>query len=341
MLMVWQLHGMAQTSAVAKLDTTSITIGDQTGLDLTFTCPANAQVHWPQLADTLTGEIEIVKKTALDSTLSDDKTSKLYHQRLTITAFDSGYFAIPPIKIAYKEAGDPNFKTAETDASLLEVKTVPVNLEQEIKDIKGPLAAPFTFREALPYILVFLGVAVVVFLVIYYLRKRKKSEPLFQGPPKPQLPPHRIALDAFDELRYKKLWQNGQIKEYHTELVDIIRDYLLGNFNIHAAEYTSDEIMEAVSKTAANPQAKEKLRQTLIMADLVKFAKHNPLPIEHDASLNNAVDFVKETMHLNMQEPNNAAVAKVDKPKEETPTEPQERQMESQETVDRKEAGDV
>ncbi|MEZ5083616.1 MAG: hypothetical protein R2750_09220, partial [Bacteroidales bacterium] len=56
--------------------------------------------------------------------------------------------------------------------------------------------------------------------------------------------------------------------------------------------------MDAVNRTAANPQIKEKLRQTLTMADMVKFAKMQPLPIEHDTSLNYAIDFVKETMHL-------------------------------------------
>ena len=321
------------------LDTTSILIGDQTGLEITFTSPADYKIYWPQLSDTLTGDIEIIKKTRLDSTLSEDGFDKLYHQRLTITAFDSGYYAIPPIRIGYRTPADTSIYYAETEAQLLEVKTVPVNLQEEIKDIKGPLAAPFTFMEALPYIVGLLVVAIVIFLVIFYLRKRRKAEPIFKAPPKPQLPPHRIALDAFDELRYKKLWQNGRIKEYHTELVDIIRMYLYGNFGIHAAEFTTDEIMEAVEKTEANTEAKEKLRQTLILADLVKFAKMQPLPVEHDASLNNAIDFVKETMHLNQSKitekkpDDNLQLAEVEKHSNQ--------ETEATNTEERKEGNDV
>jgi len=161
--------------------------------------------------------------------------------------------------------------------------------------------APFTFREALPYILIFLGVAAAAFLLFYFIRKRKKSEPMFKMVSKPKVPAHQIALDELETLRYKKLWQSGRVKEYHTELVDIIREYLEGKFSIHALEYTSDEIMDAVNGTASNDEAKQKLRITLNMADMVKFAKYQPMPLEHDNCLNNAVDYVKETIHLGIQ----------------------------------------
>ncbi|MCB0804938.1 MAG: hypothetical protein KDC05_04015 [Bacteroidales bacterium] len=334
----------AQTEATAKLDTNSILVGDQTGLEITFTCPADYKVIWPSFTDTITGDIEIVKKTPTDSTRHDDGYDKLFVQRLIITAFDSGYFAIPPVSIKYKTPDNNEVQTAETGALLLEVKTVPVNLEENIKDIKPPIEAPFTLREALPYILVFSAVALLTFLVIFFIRKRKKAEPIFKAPPKPALPPHRQALDDLESLRYKKLWQNGHIKEYHTELTDIVRDYLDAQFGIDAPEYTSDEIMEAVNKTSANPTAKQKLQQTLTLADLVKFAKMEPLPLEHDASLNNAIDFVKETMHLNpTTEPAEAPLPQAVVPKvEETPLSEDEKESDSGSSENKgKEAGDV
>jgi hypothetical protein len=299
-LLFWHLVSMAQPQATMKLDTNTILVGDQTVLELRFDCPSGYEVKWPVWADTLIREIEIIKKTGKETVPSEDNTQTLYQQRLTITSFDSGYYAIPPITIQYRKPGDSAWYEAETEPVLLGVNTVPVNLQGEIKDIKPPEHAPFTFREALPYILILLGIGLSTFLVIWYLRKRKKAEPIFRVSPKPQLPPHQIALDALQTLRLKKLWQNGNIKEYHTELTDIIRDYLQSKFRMQAHEYTSEEIMEAVQQTAVNPQAQEKLRQTLSLADMVKFAKMQPLPLEHDTSLNHAIDFVRETMHLGM-----------------------------------------
>jgi hypothetical protein len=63
-------------------------------------------------------------------------------------------------------------------------------------------------------------------------------------------------------------------------------------------EMTTEEIVESLEPTPVNEQALAKLKDTFMLADLVKFAKAQPLPVENDLSLNNAVDFVKETMHI-------------------------------------------
>jgi hypothetical protein len=288
---------VAQTTATLSVDTNAILIGDQIGLELSFEAPSDYKIYWPNTGDTIISEIEVLEKSSIDTVYNDDRTSMLLTQRMKITSFDSGYYAIPPFRFNWKRPGDTVQYFTETEATLLEVKTVPVNLDEEIKDIKEPLRAPYTLREALPWIIGVILAAALTFLVFYYLKKRKKDEPIFRVAPKPKLPPHRIALDALEELRYKKLWQSGRIKEYHTELTEIVREYISSRFNIHALESTSDEILEAISQTSVNGQAREKLKATLILADLVKFAKEQPLPLEHDTSLNNVIDFVKETMY--------------------------------------------
>ncbi len=308
LFLLWQLPSSAQTEATVKLDTNSLLIGDQTRLELSFSCPSDYEVIWPDISDTIIKEIEILKHTPLESELSPDKYDKIYKQAFTITGFDSGYYAIPPFRIYYKIPGDTIKHFTESEAELLEIHAVSVDAEADIKDIKGPIEAPFTLKEAMPYILVSLGIAILAIVIIYIIRKRKKSEPVFKAPPPQRIPAHQLALDALESLRYKKLWQQGEIKKYHTELTDIIREYLFSKFSIHALEYTSDEIMEAVHGTPANDQAKDKLHQTLQMADMVKFAKMKPLPLEHDGSLNNAIDFVKETIHLNNQAENQPVI---------------------------------
>jgi hypothetical protein len=288
----------AQAEASVTLDTNTILVGDQINLHLTYTGPKGTLIEWPKINDTITSEIEILEKSKIDTSLSQDKSKIILHQTLKITSFDSGYYAIPPFRFNYKKPGDQLVQYAETQAVLLSVHTIPVDTAKEIRDIKKPIEAPFTFREALPWIIALLIVAGIGYFIYYYLKKRKKAEPVFRAPVKIKLPPHQIALDALENLRNKKLWQSGRIKDYHTELTDIIRDYVYGKFAIHAPELTSDEILNALNYTAANEQARKKLGQTFVVADLVKFAKMQPMPMEHDASLNNAIEFVKETMFL-------------------------------------------
>lgn len=288
----------AQADALVTLDTNAILVGNQINLHLSFTGPKGIEIQWPKLNDTIISEIEILEKSKIDTSFSQDNSKIILHQTLKITSFDSGYYAIPPFRFNYKKPGDQLVQYAETQAVLLSVHTIPVDTAKEIRDIKKPIEAPFTFREALPWIIALLLLAGTGYFIYYYLKKRKKAEPVFRAPVKIKLPPHQIALDALENLRNKKLWQSGQIKDYHTELTDIIRDYVYGKFAIHAPELTSDEILNALNYTATNEQARQKLGQTFVVADLVKFAKMQPMPMEHDASLNNAIEFVKETMFL-------------------------------------------
>lgn len=314
----WQLLASAQTEATSRLDTNAILVGDQINLELLFSCPADYSVQWPNFNDTIISEIEILAKSKIDTTYSEDRSQMLLQQILRITSFDSGYYAIPPIRFNWNQAGDQLDHFTESDALLLEVSTIPVDTEKEIMDIKKPIEAPYTFREALPWIIGFLLAISIAYLIYYYLKKRKKAEPVFKAARKPKLPPHQIALDALDNLRHKKLWQGGLIKDYHTELTNILRDYIEGRFQVHAPEMTTDEIMDLINTPATNKQAKDKLWQTLILADLVKFAKEQPLPLENDGSLNNAVDFVKETMH---DAPSDSSLEEIIEPGETTKNE--------------------
>ncbi|MCD4746280.1 MAG: hypothetical protein K8R58_08270 [Bacteroidales bacterium] len=284
------------TEAIATIDTNTILIGDQIDLNLKFTYPSSYLITWPLFNDTIIKEIEIIKKAKIDTIYSENNELTTLSQKLTITSFDSGYYAIPPIRFLYKEHGDTNIYTEETQALLLEVITIPVDTTQAFKDIKVPIKAPYTFREAMPWILIGIAAILITLLVIYYIRKHKKAEPIFRKRIKPKLPPHQVALDALEKLKLSKLWQTGKIKEYHTELTDIIRTYIHDRFGIHAIEMTSDEISDAIIRTVTNEELQKKLKQTLILADLVKFAKEQPLPLEHDSSLNNSIAFVKGTI---------------------------------------------
>ena len=82
----------------------------------------------------------------------------------------------------------------------------------------------------------------------------------------------------------------------HTNLTDILRQYLDNQYDIDAAEMTSDQITEACSeKQDISAEQNDNLRQILQTADLVKFAKAEPQPWEHDRSMSQSVDFVSQT----------------------------------------------
>lgn len=278
----------------AKLDSNNILIGDQVKLKLQADVPEKTTLLWPAVNDSVSKNIEVVAKSKIDTLKPSKKGWQTFSQTLTITSFDSGSFYFPQILFLYKKIGDTANYSVLSDSVLLNVNTVKVDTTKEIKDIKGPISAPFTFEEALPYILVGLGIILLIWLSIYIYSKRRKGEIIF-GKAKPVIPAYIVALEALDVLKNKKLWQNNKVKEYYTELTEIIRNYIEKRFVINALEMTSDEIIESFYTIELNSELKDKLRLMLQTADLVKFAKASPLPNEHDKSYETAKAFVENT----------------------------------------------
>lgn len=288
------LHAQ-EVFADARLDTTDILIGDQIRLNIVFTMPLDSRVIWPFYKDTLTGNIEIIGQSAVDTMINESENLVNMIQSITITSFDSGYYYIPPLKFRYQPIDDTAFTVVSSMPMYLHVHTMEVDTAQSIKAIKPPLGAPLTFKEILPWLLIALAAAILVFLIIYIIRKRKKKEPIFKIRTRPVLPPHVIAINELEGLKLKKLWQAGKTKNFYTELTDIVRVYIEGRFGVQAIEMTTEEILEGMKSTDTGKESIDKLARTLVLADLVKFAKEQPLPLDNDNSMSYSMSFVKET----------------------------------------------
>ena len=64
-------------------------------------------------------------------------------------------------------------------------------------------------------------------------------------------------------------------------------------------ESTTEEILQAFRR--ANPEDQlldEILKELLELADLVKFAREDPLPVDNQTNLNNAYIFIQKTYPL-------------------------------------------
>ena len=284
--------------ATVEVNRSSILIGDQINLTLKLAVPASTTIVWPDIRDTIIREIEVVTRTKIDTITNEEKEFKTYIQTLTITSFDSGYFAIPPFIFLYQTTDKAGYQAIETEALLLEVQTIEVDTSKDIIDIKSPIQVPVSFQEVWPWLVLGLLGMSLILGIIYFIRKRKKSEPIIQIRKKPLVPPHQIALDALENLKRKKLWQSGKIKSYHTELTDIVRRYIENRFDIQAIEMVTYEILVAMQRTVATDEAKEKLKEMLELADLVKFAKEKPLPDDEEKSMKQAINFINDTIHL-------------------------------------------
>lgn len=275
----------------STIDSTELLIGDQFHINLWADIPAGSAVQWPQFRDTLTKTIEVVEATVPD-TVRKENGDYTVHQRLTLTSFDTGFMVIPPVAFVFDgDTANPLL----TDPELILVTEFPVDLEQDIMDIKGPMDVPINWRKYLLYGLIALVVIGLLVGGFLYWQKHRKPKDAPAARPVPTRPAHEIALEKLEELRLKKLWQSDRTKEYYIELSDIVREYIEFRYGIMALEQTTDETVRALKINGVDEQQIAALKGMLQLADLAKFAKYRPLSDENDRSMDVAKGFVENT----------------------------------------------
>jgi hypothetical protein len=284
-------------NVTARVDSNNVLIGDWIKLYIEAEYPNNVQFNWPPISDSL-GKLEIVDRTSP----SIERTERTIKEKVTLTlaAFDTGTHVIPPLYFTYRkiqQTGQPEDTTelsASTNPIPIFVHSVGIDTTAEIKDIKPPLSVPITFTELLPYLIGIVIAGLFIFVIYYFVKRKKKVGAEIYSAPK--RPAHELALEALQSLESEKLWQRGEVKLYHSKLSDIIRTYIENRFNIMAMESTTYEILEDLNRKNINGSLTHNLREMLTTADLVKFAKGQPLPNENDICLKHAYNFIHQTI---------------------------------------------
>ncbi|MEQ9064698.1 MAG: hypothetical protein RIE58_11020 [Vicingaceae bacterium] len=320
-LLLWLLSQGATLSqnrnVVLDIDTNDIPLGGQIQAELRLEFPATEFASLPVFKDTIVKEIEIVSIGKIDSTFTGPGlTTRLLTIPMTLTSFDTGYHAIPPLYFTV------NGDSVKTEPILIHVSGVRVEMNQssdtgqvEIKDIKDIRHVPFSLLEWIKenwvYLLIILLVIIGIWAFFKYIKPMLKKD---TGPVitlKKEIPLHVLYLERLQKLSSEKLWQSGKVKEYQSSLSNIIRGYIEEKYGIPALESTTGEIIEDLSDQRFNQIQVEHLTHLLNLADLVKFAKHQPLPDEHELGLRRATEFIKSTVTESASSTTNLAESNV------------------------------
>jgi hypothetical protein len=285
----------AQITVNTEIDTNVFLIGDQTKVTFKASFPDSVSVLLPLFSDTIINKLEIIDIYDIDTTIENG----IYNieQEYLVTSFDSGSYTIPPANFIIHFPKTEFTDTLKSIAIYFEVNTISIDTSNmnAITDIKAPVDAPITFKEVAPFIGIGLGIIILLFLIYILYIKHTKKESIFIKKEKPKEPAHIIALRNLDTLKERKLWQQGKIKEYYSELTDIVRTYIENRFIINAMESTTEEIIIAFKDLDIDKDLKNELFRMLKSADFVKFAKATPLANENEHNLEFVYNFVYKT----------------------------------------------
>jgi len=287
-LLIANVMHAQRTQATVSVDTMRMLIGDQTKVRLQANHNPNKSVVYPELSQQTLGGLNVLDIGSID-TLRKLPTV-VTEQAITVAAYDSGFYKIPPLTFNVYFNGKLQ-ETAISKPLEIVVSTMVVDTNY-VAEIKPILEVPYTFSEFVPY-LVALLFALLFGFILYRIRSSKLQVQVEQ--PEIIIPAHEIANTKLFKLKEEKLWQQGKIKEYHSQVTHIVREYLENRFGVNALEYTTEETIAALKTKDFDDSYKNKLREILQRADLVKFAKDTPGPDVHEEALTVAKDFVHKT----------------------------------------------
>lgn len=284
----------AQVKVSAKIDSLELAIGEQTGITLDVACNKGQKLQLPlmKVGEELVPNVEIIAVGSPDTALLNEGKRMEVTQQITVAAWDSSLYRLPPFKITVDGT------VHETNSLALKVYPVEpldtLHLDQFFPPY-GYMEPEFSWEDWQGAIWSsFLFVILLLAAYILYDRARKGKPIVRIIRRKKRLPPHQVAISEIERIKSDRSLADGDSKEYYTLLTNTLRTYIQNRYGFSAMEMTSAEIIDRLIQENDEESLRE-LRDIFNTADLVKFAKHTTLINENDANLVAAVEYINQT----------------------------------------------
>jgi hypothetical protein len=278
---------------LASVDSSDYLVGDYINYTIEVRTPNELQIQTPAVADSIK-KLELIKLNA-PVQLKDGSTN-ITRFSYVFSFYDSSEITIPAIPVKYKSKTDSVYKSSLTNPVTFTVHTVKVNHQEDIKDVKEPITIPFDWKFWIVFALIFLILLAIALFFYRRYKLKKLQQPVIKKVVK--IPIHVTALAQLANLENEKLWQNGKVKEYHSRITEIVRDYFSKRFELPALELTTSESLLQLEQVYEARNVVQITGEFLNNADLVKFAKFVPLDSINQEMMKQAREIIKSTIPI-------------------------------------------
>ena len=212
-----------------------------------------------------------------------------------LDTYTTGKLILPPATIKYKNKNALLWHSLKTKPINIEVESLLKGKENKIRDIKGPRGTSLPPVLAVLIVISIIAISFIAYKVFYQRKKSSAAVPLRSA--------YEIALAGLDALDKEDMAGGTGMKEYYSSLTNIIRYYIEGRFAIRAPRMTTEEFLFNLnSRKELNAGQKKLLKEFLISADMVKFARYGPDDKEVENSFNIARKFIEQTKESSIME---------------------------------------
>lgn len=260
----------ARTQVTVSADPAEAAVGDP----ITFRIIVKTDTRHDRLTLDAGGGGEIWEETArtqLPPREIDGQTIREIH--LTAAFFRTGNHRIGPFRIGLERNGN-HVEEISTRNIEISIRSVLKESQNDIADLKPPVAVRGSPARILPWAAGILILAAALLLGIAWWRRRRRRPAASTPPP----PPLDELEEALNRLMSRGLFGRGMVKEFCLRLTPILKRFLQRNYGFNAGEMTSRETLSRLGGIEDNDSIRDHFHLLLELSDQVKFARFEPGP---------------------------------------------------------------
>ena len=268
-----------------QVDTTVFKIGEKIDFYIKVSSDNNYNIRFSEKPNFL--PFEVLDSFNQDTISDNDKISIL--KKYSLINFEPGEFWIPPQRILF------NNSIKLSDSLLIVINDVEVDtVKQNLYNIKPIIPVRRNYTNILSLIFFLL---LLLSAIWYFLKNRSKENLHNYSIDKKSF--YEIAIHRINKLSNISPKNQNEFKEFYTNLVDSLREYLESQFQIPAMESTSGELLIRIKVFSENKKYNienkrlKDLEKLFSKSDLIKFAKSLPSKNELANDIKTISSFIK------------------------------------------------
>ena len=264
-------------------------LSDEPTLTLSISYPSGVTVRKPPFGQSLG---DFVIRDFREPLPKAEGDRQAIQQIYRLEPMRTGKLTVYPIRVTFvdhRPGRDGKEHAVETEGLTVEVASIVGSQAPSLDKLRpaaGPVALPSAWLGPWGWGALGLVVALLGGLVVWGLRKRRRSTVV------PELSPRDQAARELEQLLAQDLAARD-VKRFYVELTGIVRRYIERTTGVRAPEQTTEEFLVEIRRrgTFADEEGR-RLEHFLESADLVKFAAHEPGADDIRESVKRARDFL-------------------------------------------------
>lgn len=214
------------------------------------------------------------------------KEKDIYLRSVKFAVFEEGKFTIPELEV---KVGGKIMKTIPYEVEVINTAKKGDQINDIMKNKEVELNVQDYWDLYKFYVLLALIIIAIIVLVIGIIKygRKRKSSPIVTT---------NQTLKDLEKLRKKNYIENENFRSFYIELIDIMRTFIVKQYQIPADVLLTDDLIEYMKNNNAISQQNEKVVEDIFLrADLVKFAKTIPTKELMSKDFTAIRDFVKRS----------------------------------------------